>query len=150
MYWASTAASNSAISMFWLYWHSNLVQNFSSTSAATKAFTNSLRQYFSEGLLEVANSAMVKEKTCRYLSNEMWNEGYRLSEQLDGVKEQCRNRLCSSLPVRNRYNQPTAIGCCSLRFFITSLHGLLWLQSTITGSFPPALRSFCSWNILVW
>ena len=64
--------------------------------------------------------------------------------------EQCRNRFRSSLPVRNRYNQPTAIGCSSLQLFITSLHGLLWLQSTITGSFLPALRSFCSWNILIW
>ena len=65
-------------------------------------------------------------------------------------KEQCRNRFRSSLPVRNRYNQHTAIGCSSLQLFITSLHGLLWLQNTITGSFLPALRSFCSWNILIW
>ena len=65
-------------------------------------------------------------------------------------KEQCRNRFRSSLPVRNRQNQPTAIGCSSLQLFITSLHWLLWLQSTITGSFLPALRSFCSWNILIW
>ena len=65
-------------------------------------------------------------------------------------KEQCRNRFRSSLPVRNRYNQPTGIGCSSLQLFITSLHGLLWLQSTITGSFLPALCSFCSWNILIW
>ena len=65
-------------------------------------------------------------------------------------KEQCRNRFRSSVPVRNRYNQPTAIGCSNLQLFITSLHGLLWLQSTITGSFLHALRSFCSWNILIW
>ena len=48
-------------------------------------------------------------------------------------KEQCRNRLRSSLPVRNRYNQPTAIGCSSLQLCITSLHWLLCLQSTIRG-----------------
>ena len=58
--------------------------------------------------------------------------------QLEGVKQEYKNRQilknpsvgkelcrCSSLPVRNRCNQPTTIGCSRLQSFITSLHGLL-------------------------